>query len=123
MTRGSGGGVARTPRPRVPRGARPVYLRDADSERLLSMTLALAAEVSVLSEELDTLREVLRCSGAVDPAALAGFRPDEATATRRSARRQALLRRMLRIVLEDLDGPAGEVRRNQYRELLRRVSG
>jgi len=123
MTRGSGGGAGRAPRPRVPRGARPVYLRDADSERLLSMTLALAAEVSVLSEELDTLREVLRHSGAVDPATLAGFRPDEATTTRRAARRQALLRRMLRIVLEDLDGPAGEERRNQYRELLRRVSG
>lgn len=122
MTRGSGGS-RRSPRPRVPRGARPVYLQDADSERLLSMTLALAAEVAVLSDELDTLREVLRRAGTLDAAALAAFEPDEPVAARRAARRQALLRRMLRIVLEDLDGPAGEARRARYRDLVRRVSG
>jgi hypothetical protein len=113
----------RRPRPRVPKGARPVYLRDADSERLLSMTLALAAEVSVLSEELDTLREVLLRGGVLDDAALQGFRPDEPAAARRALRRRALIRRMLRIVLEDLDGPGAELRREQYRDLVRSLSG
>lgn len=117
---GSGGG--RQPRPRVPKGARPVSLQDADSERLLSMTLALAAEVSVLSEELDTLRELLLRGGGLDRQALAAFEPDEAGAARRAARRRALIRRMLRIVLEDLDGPAGEARRLRYRELVRSLA-
>lgn len=112
----------RKPRPRVPRGARPVYLRDADAERLLSMTLALAAEVSVLAEELDTLREAVLGARLLDRDALARFLPDEATTARRAARRRALIRRMLRIVLEDLDGPAGEARRRRYDELVRSIS-
>ncbi|MCU0760798.1 MAG: hypothetical protein MUF07_16580 [Steroidobacteraceae bacterium] len=116
-------GGARRTRPRVPKGARPVYLRDADGERLLSMTLALAAEVSVLSEELDSLREVLQRAGVLDPSLLHGFRPDEPVEARRAARRRALIRRMLRIVLEDLDGPAAELRREHYRELVRSLSG
>jgi hypothetical protein len=102
----------------VPKGARPVYLRDADSERLLSMTLALAAEVSVLSEELDTLRELALRAGLLERDALERFRPDEPTAARRAARRRALIRRMLRIVLEDLDGPGADARRARYRELV-----
>lgn len=118
MTASNGSASARQPRPRVPKGMRPVSLQDADSERLLSMTLALAAEVSVLTEELDTLRELVLRSGTVDRAALAAFEPDEPVAARRSARRRALIRRMLRIVLEDLDGPVGEARRRQYRELV-----
>lgn len=112
----------RRPRPRVPKGARPVYLRDADSERLLSMTLALAAEVSVLSEELDTLRELVLRAGLLDRGALERFRPDEPTEARRAARRRGLLRRMLRIVLEDLEGPAADERRARYRELLASLS-
>jgi hypothetical protein len=106
----------------VPRGARPVYLGDADGERLLSMTLALAAELSVLAEELDTLREVVVRARLLDRDALEQFLPDEATATRRAERRRALIRRMLRIVLEDLDGPAGATRRARYEALVRSIS-
>lgn len=120
---GEGAGGGRRPRPRVPRGARPVYLRDPDNERLLSMTLALAAEVSVLSEELDTLREAVLGAQLLQREALAGFVPDATVEARRAARRRALIRRMLRIVLEDLDGPAGEARRAAYEALVRSVSG
>ncbi|MFO1426800.1 MAG: class I SAM-dependent methyltransferase [Steroidobacteraceae bacterium] len=41
---------------------------------------------------------------------------------RRAARRRALIGRMLRIVHEDLDGPAGERRRREYAALIERVS-
>lgn len=121
MSRDAAAG-GRKPRPRVPRGARPVYLGDADGERLLSMTLALAAEVSVLAEELDTLREAVLRARLLDRQALEQFLPDEATATRRATRRRALIRRMLRIVLEDLDGPSGDARRADYAELVRSIS-
>jgi hypothetical protein len=109
-------------RPRVPKGARPVFLDGADSERLLSMLLALAAEVSVLSDEVDTLRELLAEATVLAPDAAARFAPSAATRERRATRRRALIRRMLRIVLEDLDGPAADRRRTKYQALVRAVS-
>ena len=110
------------PRPRVPKGVRPVFLDDADSERLLSMLLALAAEVSVLAEEVDTLRELLAEAAVLAPGAAERHAPSAAAAERRARRRRALIQRMLRIVLEDLDGPAAEERRTQYQALVRAVS-
>jgi hypothetical protein len=114
--------VTRTPRPRVPKGARPVHLGDAHSERLLSMTLALAAEVAVLSDELDTVRELLVRRALAGADEFAAFVPDEPAAQRRAERRRALIDRMLRIVREDLDGSAGAEREQRYAQLVARIS-
>lgn len=114
--------ATRRARPRVPKGARPVALDGADSERLLSMVLALAAEVSVLADEVDTLRELLASAAVLAPHAAERFAPSTAATERRATRRRALIRRMLRIVLEDLDGPAADRRRTQYQALVRAVS-
>ena len=99
-----------------------MYLDGADSERLLSLMLALAAEVSVLSEEVDTLRELLTAAEVLAPDAAERSVPSAAATERRATRRRALIRRMLRIVLEDLDGPAADRRRTQYQALVRAVS-
>jgi hypothetical protein len=103
-------------RPRVPAGARPLFLGDGPSETLLGMLLALATEVSALADEMDDLREELRaCRGEVasEPAAVDA---------RRSARRRAMIERMLRIVDEEL-GSAGHAQRNAaYREFVEQLS-
>lgn len=106
----------RSRRPRVPSGARPVYLRDGDSETLLGMLLALAAEVSALADEVDELREqlaVLRGKDAQSPTD---------TEQRRSARRRAMIERLLRIVHEQLGSPANARRNAAYREFVEQLS-
>lgn len=102
--------TARRRRPRVPKGRRPVYLDSPDSERLLSMVLVLASEVSVLHAELDDLRAALAARGLASEDELAAFVPDERARERRAARRRELIERMLRIVLEDLDVAANTAR-------------
>lgn len=120
---GPGEGVEpRRSRPRVPKGARPVSLAQADQERLLSMILALAAEVSALTEEVDDLRGALLAQRALTVAELELYRPDAPGRERREARRRDLLQRMLRIVLEDLDGEAGARRGERYREFVESLS-
>ena len=109
-------------RPRVPEGKRPISLANADSERLLSMVLALSSEVAVLSDELDALREVLSASGALDARSLATTPPSVEASERRAARRRALIERVLRIVLEDLDGPTADLKTVKYDELVARLS-
>ncbi len=93
-------------RPRVPKGRRPVYLDSPDSERLLSMVLVLASEVSTLTEELEVLRAALLERGAVSPERLHALGLDPAGTARRAPRRQGLIERMLRIVQEDLQPAA-----------------
>jgi hypothetical protein len=102
--------TGRRRRPRVAKGRRPVYLDSPDAERLLSMVLVLASEVSVLHAELDDLREALAARGLTGEDELAAFVPDERARERRAARRRGLIERMLRIVLEDLDVAANTAR-------------
>ena len=103
-------------RPRVPAGARPVFLGDGTSETLLGMLLALATEVSALADEVDDLREELRLSRG-EP----GAEP-AAVDARRSARRRAMIERLLRIVEEEL-GSEGHAQRNAaYRAFVEQLS-
>ncbi len=48
------------PLPKASKGGRPTFLDSADSERLLNMVVALAGEVSLLHDKLDSLARVLK---------------------------------------------------------------
>jgi len=49
--------------PRKAKGQRPVYLQDAIVDKLLSMVVSLAGEVTVLRERLDTVERLIDASG------------------------------------------------------------
>ena len=51
--------------PRKAKGERPVYLHDATVDKLLTMVVALAGEVTVLRERLDTVERLTDASGAL----------------------------------------------------------
>jgi hypothetical protein len=64
------------------------FCDDPHIDRLLSMIVALGAEVSVLSEQLDTLRRLLIDRGMLDAASIADYAPSaEAQVERERARR------------------------------------
>ena len=90
----------RAARPKASKGARPQFLADADCERLLNMVMALAAEVSLLHDKFDTLARVAAAEGQFGLADLEAYQPDEAA---RSARRDAMLGRVLRIIEADAE--------------------
>lgn len=85
------------PRPRASKGERPYFL-DCDSERLLTMVMALAAEVSRLSDALDSLTRVAAAKPGFSLADLVAFQPDDDVAAARAARRDAMLGRLFRII-------------------------
>jgi len=103
-------------RPRVPAGARPVFLGDGPSETLLGMLLALATEVSALADEVDELRDELRAARGEQ------VRDAVAVEARRGERRRAMIERMLRIVEEELGSPGNERRNAAYREFVEQLS-
>lgn len=95
---------AHLPRLRVARGPkRPDYLGDRDLDRIMMMFTALIGEVSVLRDRLDT-HEMLAAQGQVATAeAINRFDPPADAVARRSEQREAMLRRIFRVALEELE--------------------
>lgn len=90
---------AATPGPSAKaRGRRPGFAPDPNTDRLVSMLLALAGEVWVLRERLETVELLLQRAGAVAPGQVDAFKPDAATAEAREAARAAYLDRILWIL-------------------------
>ena len=88
-------GTDMTPRAK---GKRPAFADDVTIDRLTSMVLALAGEVSVLRERADTLEHLLEQAGIVGAGAVDEFVPDDQMEAEREQRRAAFLDRVLWIV-------------------------
>lgn len=96
--------AARLPRRRSARGpARPQYLQGEDVDKLLHIVMALMSEVSSLRDRLDT-HELLAAAGvAASTAAVEAHVLDAAQRTQREQRRQAMLKRTLRVLTEEVE--------------------
>jgi hypothetical protein len=73
----------------------PRFFDTPGVDALLQMVMALAAELSAVTEELDTLRALLLESGQIAPAALASYSATGDRLESRAARRDALVRALL----------------------------
>jgi len=59
------------------KGKRPVYLDNAKVDRLLTMIMTLASEVSVLHDRLDTLERLAQEKGILSLEDIEAYQPDE----------------------------------------------
>ncbi|ERT08126.1 hypothetical protein M595_1873 [Lyngbya aestuarii BL J] len=85
------------------KGQRPVYLNDPQQDKLLGIIMALAGEVSVLRERLDTVERVLETKGILSTSEIETYQPDEKTSKNREQWRTEYLSRILRILEEEID--------------------
>ena len=93
--------AARKRRARGP--ARPQYLQSEDIDHLFHVVIALMSDVSALRDRLDT-HELLAAEGVVaTTAAVEAHRLTEAQAAVRETRRQALLKRTLRVLTDQTE--------------------
>jgi hypothetical protein len=90
------------------KGKRPAYFDAPESDRLLSMLLALASDVAVLRERLDTVERLLDANGVVTRGDIEGFRPDAQAAYARGLQHRELVARLLRGVQQDMEGIGDE---------------
>ena len=82
---------------------RPSYFSDPDVDRVLAIVMAMAGEVAVTVERLDTLERMLDQKGLLTSAELAAFQPDEHVIGERMAWHQAFVARILRVVEQELE--------------------
>lgn len=85
------------------KGAQPHFFDDPNVDRMMTMIMNMAAEISVLRERLDTHEQVAAAKGAFTPADIEAYQPSDAVADAREAWRKTFLERMLKPVEQDYD--------------------
>ncbi len=79
---------------------RPQYLESRSDDALVLMILALSAEVSALRDRLDTHEKLGDAEQLPSTAAVEAFEPAESVESARAERRQAMIERITRPLLE-----------------------
>lgn len=83
-----------------PAGKRP-YFMEAESERVLAITLAVAQELAVARQRIDTLERLLAAKGVLASGEIDRFAPDAVAAAERAMWNQEFIARILRIVQQE----------------------
>ena len=90
--------------PRQSKGKRPTFFSDPGIDQLYSIVLELSAELSVALDRIDTLERLLDEKDLLPLAETVNYEPSEDVETERSAKRDAYLARIFRVLrYEDRD--------------------
>jgi hypothetical protein len=107
---------------RKAKGKRPVYFENPECDKLLAIAMALAGELAVVRERLDTVERLLAERGAVTAEQIEGYRPDERAAAERERWREEYLERVLRIVHHELESIETGEAPDSYQRAIEKVS-
>ena len=104
------------------KGRRPQFFQDPAIDQLHGMVMAMATEMAVLYERIDTMERVGAGRGISLREELARYRPDAAAQTEREAWRRRFLARLFYLYREDLDDRLGQENEAQYQDFLKDIS-
>jgi hypothetical protein len=108
--------------PKKAKGRRPTFFADPQVDKVLAITMALAGEVAVLRERLDTVERLLEAKGIFACQGIETYRPTPQVAEEREQWRKEYLARVLRVVNDELEAlEKGEVPES-YESVVRAVS-
>lgn len=83
------------------KGERPQYFQDPAIDKVLAITMALAGEVAVMHDQIDTMQRLMEKGSPVTRADVAAYIPDVDVREERDAWRQTFLANVLRIVHQE----------------------
>lgn len=107
--------------PARPRGERPRYFEETAIDKVLGIVLALAGEVAVLRDRLDTAERLAAQGMPATRANIEAFAPDEAVRTERDAWRDGFLDVVLRPIHQEREALAAAAHEAGYDEAVRTV--
>lgn len=81
---------------------RVAFFPDPNVDRSMAITMAVAQEVGVVLERLDTMERLLVEAGVLQPGAVQAWRPTPEVARERLTMQQAFVARVLRVVEQEL---------------------
>jgi hypothetical protein len=88
------------------KGGRPYFFNDPMVEKVLNITMAVATELAVARERIDTLERLLASKGILDRKEIENYTPDDLSAQERQLWHAKYASRILRIVQQDIDAVA-----------------
>ena len=106
---------------RKAKGKRPTFFDDPQIDKVVGIVIALAGEVSVLRERIDTIECIAAAKGLFTQDDIEAYRPDESVAAARDKRAE-YIERVLRVVHEELEGIDKGDTAEAYEAAIRNVS-
>lgn len=85
------------------KGRRPYFFDDPAVDKLLAITMAMAGELAVTRERLDTVERILASKSLLSAAEIDEWRPDNAAKQERAKLRHDYIARILMILQNDLE--------------------
>ncbi len=85
------------------KGKRPWFLADAQTERVMAVAMAVAQELAVTRERLDTVERLLADGQPVTAATIDAYRPDAAAMAERQRWHADFVARILRVFQQELE--------------------
>lgn len=104
------------------KGRRPYFFADPAVDKVVAITMALAGELSVTRERLDTVERILGSKGLLSTAEIDDWRPDESAKQERAEMRQDYLARVLMILQNELDELEQSKAETNYEALQKELS-
>ena len=96
---------------RKAKGQRPKFFDDPDTDKLVSMLMGLAGEVSVMRDRMDTIERLRGEKALLTQSDIDNFEPSEDVLMQRAETRELFLGEITRVItseLEDFDSDSGE---------------
>jgi hypothetical protein len=103
------------------KGERPRYFADPGVDKVLSMAMALAGEVAVMRDRLDSLERMLETGQPVSRQALDAYMPDDATRAERDHWRARFLDIVLRAVHQEREALERRLNAQSYTSVIEDV--
>ena len=107
---------------RKAKGKRPTFFDDPQIDKVVGIVIALAGEVSVLRDRIDTIERIAAAKGLFRQDDIETYRPDETVAAARDEWRAEYIERVLRVVHEELEGIDKGDTAEAYEAAVRNVS-
>lgn len=103
------------------KGERPAFFNDPQIDKLLAIIMALAGEVCVLRERLDTIERLAEVKGLVSRQDIEAYTADETSAAEREQWRAEYLERILRVIDQEKEAAASGGTAPSYEQAVRTV--
>ena len=108
--------------PKHSKGERPYFFDDPAIDKLLAMLLAMAGELSVLSDRHDTLERITEEKGLISRKEIESYEPDKKVIAERDVQREEYLKQILSIVDVEISGMGKNDLSNEWQQVINKVS-
>ena len=107
---------------RESRGKRPQFYDSPAIDQMMSMILVLAGEVSVLADEIDSIKRVAAQRGLDLAAEVRNLKLDETALEEREARRQQMLERLFYLIRKEAAEAAGNETPESFNAVIEEIA-